>query len=207
MKILKFTNRRHPLIPTVMLGLMLFLGNSYGLQAQSSPATEGYVGIKFLPPFQNLSNQLNPLCEPEMQDFSEKLLADYRSFVETNFQNKSSTASLIETAIGKYRELSHNLYTAYYKYYPNEGSFVVTTGTEPKGCLKIVQDTLSAAKTLLKTHAIHTSGVKKTTALLEKYRSINNQLGMLYQQFLYLKANLDGFADKLPCYISKSCVK
>lgn len=188
------------------LALLIFL-SPYERVTYAKTSDSDFTGLNIPPPFQGLSSKVNAKCEPEMQDFADKLLKDYRDFQELNFQNKSSTGSLMEPAMSKYKELQHNLYTAYYKYYPNEGAYIITTGTQPGSCLKIVETTLSDARTVLKKHALRTSSVKKSTALLEKYQAINAQLGTLHRQLLYTKAYLGTFATKLPCYVKKACVK
>jgi hypothetical protein len=78
-------------------------------------------------------------------------------------------------------------------------------GLEPGACLKIVDDTLALARRELQMRAVQTSTVKKTTALIQKYQQINDRLGGLNLTFLSMKAYLDTFAAKLPCYIKNSC--
>lgn len=190
-----------PLTVTVLLGLFLVFGNAL------RPTEAQVAGGGTIPyPFQDATVDTNALCEPQMSDFAAKEMVDFRSFLDTTFQNKSSTGSLTDVAIGKYRELRSELYTAIGKYYPGIGSLQLTTSIEPGNCQKIVDDTLSDARTLLKQHALQTSGVKKSTALLEKYRQINSELGNLFQQFVYMKAYLDTFAGKMPCYPKTGCV-
>jgi hypothetical protein len=191
-----------PLTVTVILATLFFFGNSL------KPTEAQVAGGGTVPyPFQNPTVDTNNLCEPAMQDFASKELADFRNYLDTNFQNKSSTGSLIELALGKYREMRDELHTAYTKYYPNFGSMQLTTGIQPDKCQQIINQTLDDAKVLLKNHAVSTSGVKKSTALLEKYQQINAELANLFQQFIYMKAYLDTFAGKMPCYPKSGCVK
>ena len=84
---------------------------------------------------------------------------------------------------------------------------MLETGTEQGKCSQIVRAALDDAKRIIKVHAVKTSGVKKSTALLEKYQQINAELGKLYQQFVYMKGYLDTFANKLPCYPKTGCIK
>lgn len=193
---------RNPLTLTVVMGLMLFFGNSLR-PTEAQVAGGGTVPYPFIDP----TVETNNLCEPEMKLFATKELEDFRKFIETNYQNKSSTGSLTGLAMAKYRELRSELYTAYGKYYPKFGSAILTTGLEPSKCKQIIEVTLNDAKKLLKTHAVRTAGVKKSTALLEKYQQINAELANLFQQFVYMKAYLDTFAGKLPCYPKSGCVK
>ncbi len=194
----------NPTTLTVILAIMFFFGNSFVVPTQ---AEENAGGGKIPYPFQGSSEEATGLCEPEMKDFAAKELEDFRNFMETNFQNKSSTASLLETAIGKYRELRTELNTAFSKFYPKMLSLQVTTGVEPNRCKQIIETTLSDARLLLKSHAVRTSGVKKSSALLQKYQQINAQLADLFQQFVYTKGYLDTFSTKLSCFPKTGCVK
>jgi hypothetical protein len=191
-----------PLTVTVVLGLLLFFGNSFE-QTEAQVAGGGTVPY----PFQDATVETNNLCEPEMKKFASQLFEEYRNFMETNFQNKSSTGSLMEIAIAKYSELRKELNTGYQKYYPKFGSYQLTTGIEPGKCRQIVNQTLEDARILLKKHAVRTSGVKKSTALLQKYQQINAELANLFQQFVFMRSYLDTFAGKMPCYPKSGCVK
>lgn len=195
----------NPVTLTVLLAIVFFFGNSL------KPTVAQVAGGGTVPyPFQDATvdaNNINNLCEPAMKSFADKDLADFRKFVETNFQNKSSTASLTDFALGKYRELRAELNTAINKYHPNFASLQMTTAIQPNKCRQIIDQTLADARILLKRNAVRTSGVKKTTALLEKYQQINAQLGNLFQQFVYVKGYLDSFSSKLPCYPKTGCVK
>ncbi len=193
----------------VVMACLLFLGNSFDnaqvLKAQGGASFDNSAPLNI---FSSYQTDTNYQCEPAMKEFASKQLDDFRKFTETNFQNKSSTASLLDNAIQKYRELRKGLMAAYSQYYPNQGAFILSIAAQPNSCLKIVQDTLGDAQILLKTHAITTSGVKKSSGLLEKYQSINGQLQNLNQQFTSMKALFDTFSQKLPCYVKKGeCLK
>ncbi len=149
----------------------------------------------------------NNKCESEIKGLAADQLKDFRDFLEKNFQNKSSTSSLLPLVLGKYREMRRELYNIHNQYYPNQGAAQSVVGLEPAGCLKIVEDTLTDARILLRKQAVKTSGVKKTTALIEKYQAINDMLSGLHQQFVLLKGYLDTFANKLPCYVKNQCLK
>ena len=191
-----------PLTATILLAMLLFCGNSF--RVTEAQVTSGGFPYPFLG---DTTQEDNPLCEPEMKKFAALEAADFRQFMEKNFENKSSTSSLLELAIAKYRAMRKELYQGYNSYFPKFGSAQDITATEPGGCMKIVSDTLADARVLLKQHAVSTSGVKKSTALLEKYKSINDQLSNLYQQFVFMRAYLDTFSAKLPCYVKSQCMK
>ncbi len=155
------------------------------------------------PPADSSATDPNNLCAPKMKKLADDELKVFRAFLEKNFQNKSSTGSLLDNAIEKYREIRKEMMDEYAKYYPNVSSSLLVTLQQPGICLQIIQETLGDARVLLKIHASHTSGVKKSAALLEKYQSINNQLSNMAREFMTMKSLLDTFSQKLPCYVKK----
>jgi len=192
-----------PFTLAVVLGVLLLFGNSL------KPTEAQLAGNNTIPyPFSSpATDATTNLCQPGMKDFASKELQNFNQFLDTNFQNKSSTISLLNVAMGKYRNLRTELYTAFGQYSPNVGSAITVSDSELSKCQDIINQTLSDAKNLLKIHAVRTSGVKKSTALLEKYKQINAQLADLFQQFVYMRSYLDTFAGKMPCYPKSGCVK
>ena len=194
----------------LLLVTMLVVSNAVSVKLPTSRAqdqTPGGINYPFKYAASENDSDKNNSCDVYMADFSNKLMGDYKKFIDTNFQNKSSTASLLQGGIDKYRELRTSLFTAYDQYYPNVGSYQAIAGVQPGACRAIIEKTLVDAKNILKQHAVATSGVKKSTALLEKYRQINAELSNLYQQFVYMRSYLDSFASKLTCYPKTGCIK
>lgn len=191
------------------LSLLLFFGPLQAdfMSVKAAVGIPSGGGDRVPNPFSRAATELNNKCEPEMKKIAANKLKDFRDSLEKNFQNKSSTSSLLPLALGKYREVRRELYNNYAEYYPNQGAVQSAVGLEPAGCLKIIGDTLSDARILMRKHAIKTSGVKKSTALIEKYKAVNDMLGTLHQQFALLKGYLDTFANKLPCYVKEQCLK
>ncbi len=191
---------------TATLAAIFLFGNSIDLiRAQTAPS---YGETSQSTDTSNMSQtQANVVCQPEMQKFADVQLGNFRTFITDNFQNKSNTSSLLSTGLNRYKELRTSLYNKYFTYFPHQGALLLTEGIEPGDCEKIVQNTLALARRELKMRAVQTSAVKKTTALIQKYQEINDSLGTLNLTFLNMKAYLDTFTAKLPCYISKSCNK
>jgi hypothetical protein len=191
---------------TAVIAVIFLFGNAVEpMRAQTAPS---YGNASPPTDTSNMAEeQVNVVCQVEMQKFADVELGNFRTFITTNFQNKSSTGSLLETGISRYKEMRRSLYNKYFTYYPHQGALILTEGIEPGACEQIVQNTLSLARRELKMRAVQTSAVKKTTALVEKYKEINDALGTLNRTFLNMKAYLDTFTQKLPCYISKSCNK
>lgn len=195
----------HPLVVTIALAVIFFVTNSATL-IQAQPAYPGG-SPPSAPPEDASGEQLNNLCQVELGEYFKTEMANFRQFLETTFQNKSSTISLLETAFARYGELRTAAMNKYATYFPQQGALLLTEGLQPGACMAIVEKNLKDAQRLLESRARSTSAVKKTTALISKYQEINNQLRTLNQSFITMKAYLDTFATKLPCYVKKSCNK
>lgn len=191
---------------TVILAVVLFFGNSlqmiYAQPAATpsgAPEPEGLEGQS--------PEEINVVCQIEMEDFMFDQFQEYQDWMDEHFQNKSSTSSLLDAAFSRYREFRDTAMNKYFTYFPQQGASQLTEGFEKGACLKVVEDKLQEARTVLQMKANSTSAVKKTTALITKYQEINEKLRLLNETFLHMKGYLDIFADKLPCYIAKGCNK
>jgi hypothetical protein len=190
----------------VILAVAFFFGNSLQtIQAQPAPTPSGApepAGLEGAS-----SEEINEVCQIEMEEFFWDEFGNYMDFMDTHFQNKNSTVSLLDTAVSRYREFRDTAMNKYFTYFPQQGALQLTEGIEKGACLQIVEEALYDAREVLKMKANSTSAVKKTTALITKYQQINEKLRLLNQTFLDMKRYLDVFADKLPCYIVKACNK
>jgi len=195
---------------TAAIAMFVFLSNAVGvLQAADTPpasGTPGYGGSSSTGSAPGGTQETNQ-CVPEMDAYIKVELGRYREFMTTNFQNKSSTTSLLDLGMGRYRELRAALYNKYNTYFPKQGALQLTEGLVPSTCFELVNKALADARNQLKTRSFQTSTVKKATALIHKYQDINAQLSTLNRTFFTMKAYLSTFAAKLPCYIKKSCNK
>jgi hypothetical protein len=180
---------------TVAVALIFVVLNAVKV-IQAQPAATGGA-----PAGQILDQQSEAACTDAITKYGDYQLGQFRNFIRDNFQNKSSTSSLLDAGISRYREFRAALYTEYAHFFPQQGALQLTEGIGSNACLSVIKDFLNKARNELKTRAIQTSTVKKTTALLEKYQEINGKLATLNRTFLTMKAYLDTFAAKLPCYI------
>jgi len=187
---------------TAAIAIMFIAGNAVNV-IQAQPAGTGSSAPKGAVP----DAQAEAACTDAMAKFADYQLGQYRDFIRGNFQNKSSTSSLLPAGFGRYREFRTSLYTKYYTFFPQQGASQLTEGIGANACMSVVNDFLAKARNELSSRAVQTSTVKKVTALITKYQQINAQLATLTRTFLTMKSYLDTFATKLPCYIAKSCNK
>jgi len=191
-----------PLVIMLALAIALFFGSSVGY-LQDSGDGQGAQGQE-----EPTEEQTNVICQQEMQVFSAEELKKFRDWMEIHFQNKSNTASLLADAMSRYKQLRTTLREKFFTYTPQQNALLLTEGLEGPDCKKrYVDDILKEARRLIESKATTTSAVKSTTILMDKYQEMNNKLGELTRNFLQMKAYLDTFSKKLPCYIKRSCNK
>lgn len=194
----------NPLPVTIALIVIFVIGNSFSV-IQAQPADTGNGALDGQEDTDQ--EQENVVCQIEMGKFLDTEFKKYLDFMDTNFQNKSSTGSLLDLGFDRYREFRNTVMKEYSKYSPQQSASQLTEGLEPGACMEVVENKLNDARRTLKNVAAQTSAVKETTALITKYQDINNQLRVLNQSFLAMKSYLTTFSDKLPCYVKKGCTK
>ncbi len=194
----KFTFK--PLTWMLAMAIVFFFGNATGyLQESGQPASA--------PQESEETKDINIICQDEFQKFTDERMKEFREWIENHFKNKSSTASLLTDGIGRYEELRKTLLDKSYTYVPHQNALQLTEGLEQPACRKIADTALKEAKRLLESKSRTTSAVKRSTILLNKYQEMNDKLAKLAKDFLQMKAYLDTFAAKLPCYVKRSCNK
>lgn len=193
-----------PLAVMVILICVLFFGNSVEFLSAAEGDATTQTGSNKTP---GASQDENLECQEEMGKFLDVELGKYREWMKKHFENKSSTSSLTDDAIARYEEFRAVTMKEYYKHMPFEGASQLTEGLESGACLNQVREKLSDAMREVENRAKSTSTVRQSTALSDKYQQINNQLGGMAKDVLTMKAYLDTFADKLPCYVKKNCNK
>lgn len=190
----------NPLTWMLAMAIVFFFGNATGyLQESGQPESAPQESVN--------TQDINIVCQDEFKKFTDERMKEYREWLERHFQNKSSTSSLLTDGIGRYEELRKTLMDKSYTYVPHQNALQLTEGLEQSTCRKIAEDALKDAKQLLESKSRTTSAVKRSTILLNKYQEMNDKLSKLAKDFLQMKAYLDTFAAKLPCYIKRSCNK
>ena len=151
------------------------------------------------------------ICEIEMTKYGDAELAKYTTFMEDNFKNKSSTASLMDLAMQRYDQfksmisLKYNELVGVQLDVGSEGG--ATNGSQAAGiirCNALANKYIQDAGNMLKLRATSTSNLKKASLFVEKYQQINGKLRSLNLDVMRMVVNISSFEQKLPCYL-KSC--
>jgi hypothetical protein len=225
----------HPWIITINLVLLFFLGNVWSFsfaQTQTGNPAPSPAPSSNQPSDSTETNQptSSPASSPASSPEADKVLKDretqcitqmnafidekfkgYGEFMENHFKNKSGTTYLLPDALLKYDEYKQNLMNKLGEF---ENTNNQNTGANQQfqfqfltECRKKTQESIDNARKMLVIRTETTSNIKKSTAILDKYKQINGKLRELNLQFLKVKANLGTFSQKLPCYLRKQCTK
>ena len=192
----------NPFSVTVSLIVLFTIVNAVGVIKATPDATS-----TSQPTSTSSDPNTEQLCTDGMRPFIAEQTNNYYQFLEQTFQNKDSSSSLVDISTEKYREYRKILTDKWQTYYPQGGQTFAIAGVEPGACRALVDEALSEARMAIQQKATTTAVVKETSALLEKYQSINSELRDLADTVIKFKANLDVFTNKVACFVKSGCTK
>ncbi len=150
-------------------------------------------------------------CQLELKKFAEPEWEKYKSFMEANFRNKSNTKSLMGLGIARYDRFKEDignklqmLTGAQLSYAAEFGGGNAAQITGLADCESLARKYIQDASQMLRIRAITTSGTKKASLFVEKYKQLNSKLRALDLDIMKMVVGLSTFEQKLPCYL-KSC--
>jgi|GEM_PF-4496228 len=129
----------------------------------------------------------------------------YLDSVEKLFLSKNPNSELIDSAIEIYSKYKHKAFDKYSTYFPIEGNFQSIESNKQSECYSNLMNRIQIAKNAIKTHIRSTTGVKKQTALIEKYKALDAKLRELNMVFGEIKGYFDALNNKVSKFI-KNCL-
>lgn len=201
---------------TISLMLILLVGNSLNYVEVSS-AEEPNTDIANAPIVavegskEEVSKITNIECQTKLAEFADPEFDKYKKFMEDNFQNKSTTSSLMDLAIQRYDKFKTDIRSQLELMIGRQLNVAQASGssdaTQLNGldnCEKQANDYINNAAKLLQMRAVTTSGIKKASIFVEKYQQVNGKLRDMEQDIMRMVTNISSFQQKLPCYL-KTC--
>lgn len=160
-----------------------------------------------------LKNQLSEsalsLCNQKLGEIYDIATLQFLKFLEENFQNKSSTSSLVNTAIVRYGQYRDELNDTLNKLAPTTLGYADNTyGVNLPSftaCSDMTQQYIQLAKEQMLRHIQNNNAQKRTSMLLEKYQSINSKMRDLNMAVAKLYSFFQTFKNKLPGFLS-TCI-
>jgi hypothetical protein len=203
----------HPLVITINLMIILVFGNALGVGYTGSAAD---AESEVPPPLVGVPSEIVNLatanhCHVELVKFGDVEFEKYKTFMEENFKNKSNTSSLMDLGMQRYEkfkvDIRSKLEVLAGQQLTYAGSSGGTNSAQIPGlsaCETAARQYIEDAAKMLKIRAIGSSGIKKASIFVEKYKQINSKLRALDLDVMKMVVNLSTFEQKLPCYL-KSC--
>jgi hypothetical protein len=208
----------HPLIITINLVIFLLFGNAINLGgvAQADPTTDGTGTTSTMTAPDGPKDVTDPLvaqkCQEELARFADPEFENYKTFMEDNFKNKSSTSSLLDLGIARYDKFKGDIYGKFNQLMSDQLTLASTKnssnawqGSGLEKCQELANQYIDDASKLLTMRAISTSNIKKTSVFVEKYQQINTKLRALNEDMMRMVVNISAFEQKLPCYL-RTCI-
>jgi hypothetical protein len=210
----------HPMVITINLMLLLFMGTAFGIgnsslaqDSGSAPANSTDTPITSVQGDSATVNTITPeVCVFELTKFADPEFEKYRTFMEDNFKNKSRTSSLLELGIQRYdqfkADIRAKLETLVGQSISVAAASNATNAVQLPGlfsCEAKAQEYLDDASKMLEMRAVTTSSIKKASIFVEKYKQINGKLRSLNLDIMKMVTNITAFEQKLPCYL-KTCI-
>lgn len=188
---------------------LLIISIICGLLAQSMTAfaadDEAKIKAQLL---KNLDAAPVSQCQDALVPLFDLELNDFLKFLDQSFQNKSSSGSLTNISIARYRDYKRTLNDIFARLDVNDpkNQDVATANAAYALCSNLLTVYFSAAKKMLIDHVKQTAAVKSTSALLDKYQAINSKLRDLNLAISQLYGYFAAFKNLLPGFV-KNCLK
>ena len=136
---------------------------------------------------------------------------EFMKFLEENFQNKSSTSSLSNIAISRFSEFKAKLKSLYQSLSPGgtgggESNLSEDALAGYLACDKIKDTYTNLGKEKMIEYIKNNQAQKRTTIMVEKYKSINSELNTLNVKIARMYSYFMTFKEKLPWFTSE-CIR
>jgi hypothetical protein len=188
----------------MLLGVAVFFAVSGGvpmLFAQSQGGGGG--GISQQPseptaPDSSCITGLGPIFEKEKTKFI--------NFMNQHFKNAAPNSTLMKTGIAELNNYKRALLDAE-KRFSLKSERQADAISETSRCDSAVRQQFAIADSVFQSFVYETSYAKKSTALTEKLHSINGKLATLLSLIEQFDSYFVSFNNRLPGYVSTSCIK
>lgn len=144
-------------------------------------------------------------CTVEMRPFIETKSKEFREYLTTHFQNKSSNSSLLNLALKRFQIYKTELRDKYATYAPQTGFSLDSETGDVLSCLKQMETEIALMEQLLRKQVIQTGTIKSSSQLMTKLKNINKKLDVLNGRIVDMYGKWETFSERFPCFI-KQCI-
>lgn len=144
-------------------------------------------------------------CVPGMTNFLEKSKRTFAEYLDSHFKNEKLNSELVDQGIEAYKSFRRSVYNELDKY--KLGSIESSEQYEKlDACIRLIEASVLEAKEMFKNNFNTTTVFKKSTILLDKYKTINKKLGELNFLIAQIVGSFLTFNNKIQCFVS-NCLK
>lgn len=146
------------------------------------------------------------VCQDRVVQFMEEKRAEFGAFMNIHFRSAKPTSELITDAVARFGQYRKEIRAYARSFVPDDKRFGTGAVAENTSCNAAIEDDFARVKELIRNHITESAYAKKSTRLLDKYKSINDQLQRLNFTIAQTYGYFGALSQKLPCYATQ-CVK
>lgn len=154
----------------------------------------------------DLKNSAYDTCQSKLVPLYDLEMLTFFKYLEETFENKSSNSTMVNLAIVRFTRFKGALNDEFFDLRPIVGSEVKNYAEIFAGyklCGQIKDTYIALGKEKLIEHIKKNNAQKKTTMLLEKYKSINQRLRDYNQTIAEVYSGYVALNNKLPGFLRK----
>jgi hypothetical protein len=144
-------------------------------------------------------------CTLEMRPFINEKSKEFRTYLSSHLQNKSTNSSLLDLALKRFEVYKKDLFKKLETYYPQAGFSQYTEALDSLSCYKQMNQEIGLMEQLMKNYFQQTSNVKTATALMTKLQTINKKLDELARSIIQMLGKWESLKNRVPCFV-KQCL-
>lgn len=126
---------------------------------------------------------------------------EFADFLTVHFRSEKPTSLLTAQAFDRYRYYVREIRNIIYDYYPEREQLQAPEVSQKAACRAFLEDELVIAREVMGKHLLQNARAKKTTLLLDHYKDLNRQMDSLQFSTAQLYGYIEGFSNRLPCYV------
>lgn len=146
-------------------------------------------------------------CYNEIGPFLEQSSKEFREYITSHFQNKSTNTSLLDLALKRFQQYRKDVFDEYHKYFPQEGLDISGEAIDTLKCYNRVITEINLNQKLMQDFFVKSSNAKTSSAQMNKLKAINEKLKKLNGEVTNMHGKWQTLSGKIPCYISQCLSK
>ena len=142
-------------------------------------------------------------CVVYIKQFAAKRQIEFGTFINSHFRSAKPTSQLISVAVERYRLYRNEITKEMEEFLSADRTPFEIADKERTACSVAVEEDFTIMKEILRQHILDNAYAKKSTLLVDKYKTINEKLQKLNFSLGQLYGYFGTFSQKLPCFATR----